>query len=239
MTHASGVSTSKKRKLPWPRSCRAPQRCCWPHDRGRRKPKASQGAPRKVASIPDRLWPSTKPPSASAATPTLNWERARRCRLVVFGVEVGGSRQPAPAALRATACGSWVQRWSGILSVAAISAMSLLKLPLHVDEPELHLADSRWTAAPARVASSVSRRIGLYRDRDLGRPAENSVSETRMACHRSRASKGTQTQSGSYRATSVAATTAHPTRSNTWIDQCEMLNLNFFSTKQEVKHPSA
>ena len=102
-------------------------------------------------------------------------ERARRCRLVVFGVEVGGrwSREAAqfvrllararaaaaPAALRVTARGAWVQRWSGILSVAAQRAFatSLLELPLHGEcqggspEPELHevLADSRWTAAPA------------------------------------------------------------------------------------------
>ena len=102
-------------------------------------------------------------------------ERARRCRLVVFGVEVGGrwSREAAqfdrllararaaaaPAALRVTARGAWVQRWSGILFVAAQRAFatSLLELPLHGEcqggspEPELHevLADSRWTAAPA------------------------------------------------------------------------------------------
>ena len=75
-------------------------------------------------------------------------ERARRCRLVVFGVEVGGrwSREAtqfvrlmararaaaAPAALHVTARGAWVQRWSGILSVAAQRAFatSLLQLPL-------------------------------------------------------------------------------------------------------------
>ena len=111
------------------------------------------------------------------------FKRARRCRLVVFGVEVGGrwSREAAQfvrllararaaaalAALRVTARGAWVQRWSGILSVAAQRAFatSLLELPLHGEcqsgslEPELHevLADSRWTAAPG--TRSLSKRM--------------------------------------------------------------------------------
>ena len=78
-------------------------------------------------------------------------ERARRCPLVVFGVEVGGRwshkaaqfvrvlararAAAAPAALRVTARGAWMQRWNGILSVAAQRAFatSLLELPLHGD----------------------------------------------------------------------------------------------------------
>ena len=95
--------------------------------------------------------------------------RSRRCRLVVFGVEVGGRwateaasflrmlarvrAASAPPALRPAAQNAWVQRWSGIISVAAQGALaaSLLELPgeAHVSaagpEPALHelLADAR------------------------------------------------------------------------------------------------
>ena len=96
--------------------------------------------------------------------------RARRCRLVVVGVEVG-SRFGAEAAtwlrllaghralevplpLRAAARAAWVARWSGLLALAAQRAIaaSLLELPLAGecnlagDAPELHevLADVRW-----------------------------------------------------------------------------------------------
>ena len=99
-------------------------------------------------------------------------ERARRYRLVVVGVEVGGRfgaeaatwlrllagqralEVPAPCALRAAARAAWVARWSGLLAVAAQRAIaaSLLELPLAGecnlagDAPELHevLADVRW-----------------------------------------------------------------------------------------------
>ena len=96
--------------------------------------------------------------------------RARRCRLVVVGVEVGGRfgteaatwpcllachRAPsAPAPIRPAAQSVWVARWSGLLAAAAHSAFaaSLLELPLAGEcniageAPELHevLADVRW-----------------------------------------------------------------------------------------------
>eukprot|EP00439_Symbiodinium_sp_Y106_P029793 s6628_g3.t1 len=73
--------------------------------------------------------------------------RARRCRLVVFGIETGGRWSEeaatflrllaqaraagAPVAVRRAAQAAWVYRWSGILSVAAQRAFvaSLLELP--------------------------------------------------------------------------------------------------------------
>ena len=96
--------------------------------------------------------------------------RARRCRLVVAGVEVGGRFSTeaatwlrllarhrafaAPAAMQSAARSAWVARWSGLLAVAAHSAFaaSLLELPLAGqcnvggEAPELHevLADVRW-----------------------------------------------------------------------------------------------
>ena len=96
--------------------------------------------------------------------------RARRCRLVVVGVEVGGrfgaeaatwlrllAGQRAlevPVPLRAAARSAWVARWSGLLALAAQRAVaaSLLELPLAGgcnlarDAPELRevLADVRW-----------------------------------------------------------------------------------------------
>ena len=72
--------------------------------------------------------------------------RARRCRLVVFGIETGGRwseeattflrllaqarAASAPVAVRRAAQAAWVYRWSGILSVAAQRAFatSLLEL---------------------------------------------------------------------------------------------------------------
>ena len=98
--------------------------------------------------------------------------RARRCRLVVVGVEIGGrfgtetvqllrllARHKAtavPAASRPAAITAWVARWSGLLAVAAQRAFaaSLLELPPAAElgegpEPELHelLAEARWDAA--------------------------------------------------------------------------------------------
>ena len=75
-------------------------------------------------------------------------DRSRRCRLVVFGLEVGGrwdseaatfvrllARARAagtPTALRASAQAAWVLRWSGIISVAAQSALAATFLELPV-----------------------------------------------------------------------------------------------------------
>ena len=96
--------------------------------------------------------------------------RARRCRLVVVGVEVGGRfgaeaanwlrllagqrASDVQAAMRAAARAAWVARWSGLLAVAAQRAVAaaLLELPLAGEcnvageAPELHevLADVRW-----------------------------------------------------------------------------------------------
>ena len=88
--------------------------------------------------------------------------RARRCRLVVFGIETGGRwseeaatflrllaqarAASAPVAVRRAAQAAWVYRWSGILSVAAQRAFaaSLLELPAATelgaagDPPALH-----------------------------------------------------------------------------------------------------
>ena len=100
--------------------------------------------------------------------------RARRCRLVVFGIETGGRwseeaatflrllvqarAASAPVAVRRAAQAVWVYRWSGILSVAAQRAFaaSLLELPAATElgaagDPALHelLADARWLQAPA------------------------------------------------------------------------------------------
>ena len=98
--------------------------------------------------------------------------RARRCRLVVVGVETGGrfgtetvqllrllARHKAsavPAASRPAAITGWVARWSGLLAVAAQRAFaaSLLELPPAAElgegpEPELHelLVETRWDHA--------------------------------------------------------------------------------------------
>ena len=95
--------------------------------------------------------------------------RARRCRLVVVGIETGGrfgteavqllrllARHRAdsvPAHLRPAAITSWVARWSGLLAVAAqrAYAATLLELPPAAElgegpMPDLHevLADARW-----------------------------------------------------------------------------------------------
>ena len=71
----------------------------------------------------------------------------------------GAGRRKPPPALRPAAPNAWVQRWSGIISVAAQGALaaSLLELPgeAHVSaagpEPALHelLAGARWLEGPA------------------------------------------------------------------------------------------
>ena len=96
-------------------------------------------------------------------------ESARRCRLVVVGIEVGGrfgaeavqfrrllARHRAasvPAHMQPAAVSSWVARWSGMLAVAAQRAYvaTLLELPPAAElgegpMPDLHevLADARW-----------------------------------------------------------------------------------------------
>ena len=98
---------------------------------------------------------------------------ARRCRLVVMALEVGGrwsqealqfvrlladcKARSAPELLRASVKAAWIQRWTGLASVAAQRAFaaSLLHLPLDGlacdgDEPWLQdvLADARHTEAP-------------------------------------------------------------------------------------------
>ena len=110
-------------------------------------------------------------------------ERARRCRLVVFGMEVGGRWAPeaattfirllararaaeVPASFRTAARAAWVVRWSGILAVAAQRAFaaSLLELPPGGEcsaggpEPALHeiLADARWQAAGRRLPPTAA-----------------------------------------------------------------------------------
>ena len=75
-------------------------------------------------------------------------DRSRRCRLVVFGLEVGrrwaeeaatfvrlfarARAASAPAAVRNPAQAAWVLRWSGLISVAAQRALvaTFLELPL-------------------------------------------------------------------------------------------------------------
>ena len=96
-------------------------------------------------------------------------ESARRCRLVVVGIQVGGrfgaeavqflrllARHRAasvPAHMQPAAVSSWVARWSGMLAVAAqrAYAATLLELPPAAElgegpMPDLHevLADARW-----------------------------------------------------------------------------------------------
>ncbi|CAK0888856.1 unnamed protein product, partial [Prorocentrum cordatum] len=98
---------------------------------------------------------------------------ARRCRLVVMALEVGGrwsqealqfvrlladcKAWSAPELLRASVKAAWIQRWTGLASVAAQRAFaaSLLHLPLDGlacdgDEPWLQdvLADARHAEAP-------------------------------------------------------------------------------------------
>eukprot|EP00439_Symbiodinium_sp_Y106_P043344 s3708_g5.t1 len=96
-------------------------------------------------------------------------ESARRCRLVVVGIEVGGrfarlrhvkdaeeravALASVPAHMQPAAVSSWVARWSGMLAVAAqrAYAATLLELPPAAElgegpMPDLHevLADARW-----------------------------------------------------------------------------------------------
>ena len=101
-------------------------------------------------------------------------DRSRRCRLVVFGLEVGGRwaeeaatfvrllararAASAPATVRNSAQAAWVLRWTGLISVAAQRALAatFLELPLQSElgaagpPPALHelLADARWQEAP-------------------------------------------------------------------------------------------
>ena len=107
--------------------------------------------------------------------------RARRCRLIVFAIEVGGRwgsealqvtralaharAAEAPPWLRAAAANAWLTRWSAIIAVAAQRALAttLLELPAHGasiggDMPELPdlLADDRWQtpAGPSRMPAA-------------------------------------------------------------------------------------
>ena len=138
-------------------------------------------APSRTAASPTRAQtssqgpPSLPPPDASGTRhiqrtyPEL--ERARRGRLVIVGLEVGGrfgteavqllrllARHRAstvPAQFRPSAIVAWIARWSGLLAVASQRAFaaSLLELPPAAELgegplPELHevLADSRGDA---------------------------------------------------------------------------------------------
>ena len=100
--------------------------------------------------------------------------RAQRCRLVVFGLEVGGRwseealhflkklakarARDAPTLLRNSVAHAFLYRWSALVAVAAHRAFaaSLLELPLlgesNVDgaEPGLSglLVDARWSVTP-------------------------------------------------------------------------------------------
>jgi len=107
--------------------------------------------------------------------------RARRCRLIVFAIEVGGRwgsealqvtralaharAAEAPPWLRAAAANAWLTRWSATIAVAAQRALAttLLELPAHGasiggDMPELPelLADDRWQtpAGPSRMPAA-------------------------------------------------------------------------------------
>jgi hypothetical protein len=98
---------------------------------------------------------------------------SRRCRLVVFGLEVGGrwskeafefvrllaraKARSAPRLLRGAAQQAWQHRWTGLAAVAAQRAFaaSLLELPLggiaaDGNAPELQdlLGDARWEDSP-------------------------------------------------------------------------------------------
>ena len=120
-------------------------------------------------------------PWAALARAAQRQHRARRCRLVVFGIETGGRwseeaasflrllararAASAPPALRNAVQAAWVHRWGGILSVAAQRsfAASLLELPAAAelgaagDPHALHelLADARWPAVPVLRCVSI------------------------------------------------------------------------------------
>ena len=114
-------------------------------------------------------------------------DSGRKCRLVVFGLEVGGrwdaeaasflrvlarARASATPALRPGAQAAWVLRWSGLVAVAAQRALAttFLELPLRTEPgaagpaPALHelLADARWSSGLSRAASRAARsgRVG-------------------------------------------------------------------------------
>ena len=110
--------------------------------------------------------------------------RARRCRLLVFGVEVGGRwsddavdflrrlararAREAPQLLRPSVAHAFLFRWSGLVAVAALKsfAASLLELPLvgesNVDGelPSVSdlCADARWSTPPdvSRLSARVA-----------------------------------------------------------------------------------
>ena len=134
------------------------------------------------ATIVSPAGADTRPGAAVQAAARRKWRQtypelasARRARLVVVGVEVGGrfgaeaaaflrhlARHRAaslPPPLRAAASAGWVQRWSGLLAVAAMRAYaaSLLELPPGGDicdegaAPDLYeiLAEVRDSSSPS------------------------------------------------------------------------------------------
>ena len=101
-------------------------------------------------------------------------DRSRRCRLVVFGLEVGGRwAEEAATFVRAPAAGrnpahAWVLRWSGLISVAAQRALVAWSSPSSLHEL---LADARWLLSPAaslpvREASPAAVDCSWHRDLD-------------------------------------------------------------------------
>ena len=103
-------------------------------------------------------------------------ERARRCHLVVFRcrgrgplVARGSAVRPPTCARTRSSCtcgparGAWVQRWSGILSVAAQRAFatSLLKLPLHGNAKAAALSSNCIRSLRILRAGRTLGRIGL------------------------------------------------------------------------------
>ena len=105
--------------------------------------------------------------------------RSRRCRLVVFGVEVGRRWAPeaaaflrmlararaasAPPALRPAAQSAWVQRWSGVIFVAEHRALasSLLELPSEAhDSAAASSSQIGESHAPSGLSGEPSRTRG-------------------------------------------------------------------------------
>ena len=134
-------------------------------------PLGRNGAAHPRTANEDGAQPRVARARKEAAYPELSG--ARRCRLVVLGLEVGGrwsqealafvrlladcKARSAPELLRASVKAAWIQRWTGLASVAAQRAFaaSLLHLPLDGlaydgDEPWLQdvLSDARHTEAP-------------------------------------------------------------------------------------------
>ena len=123
-------------------------------------PIARDRTPQPRADVPGTVLRNAANRERRQTYPVLG--RSRSCRLIVFGVEVGGRWAPeaaaflrmlararaasAPPAVRPAAQNVWVLRWSGIIFVAVQHALawSLLKIPSEAHdsaarmEPALH-----------------------------------------------------------------------------------------------------